>query len=404
MNIFKGAAWIFLATVLSQVINLLTLPYISRQYNESSLSSLGIITSVLPVLLIFSSFRLEFFIVKKDNSSALDFTKSLYFLTSFLALFYSFFLFFYLNYKEVYLPWYCLLLFIPYLVGVFWNNIITFSITRAGQFNHLAILKVCRASFLLVALFLFSFLQVTGIILSLLFSVLIPLLIYFSLNKKEFKGTFKQINLKSKIIRLELIKNYHAVIQAGFNVVNLQFFAFYVIAFESKKIIASYFFMEKIINAPLNLLASTLRQVVYKYFVDNQNDKAKLIKSYTVIQLALSLVAFVVGICIIYFGKPLIYFLLGSGWDEVSLLLNAYVFIVVMQIINIPSTSLYLTLDKISTVAKFEKIDLLVKSIFAASSIVNGLDIYEFIKIASFYVIIYYCFVSAFLYRYLLKR
>lgn len=403
MSVIKGVAWVFTATILTQLINLITLPYISRQYDESAISSLGIITSVLTLFLIFSSFRLEFFIVKKDEALVTRFTQSLFLLTAFAAIIYSFFLLGYLVYKGIELTWYSYFLLLPYLIGAFWQNIVTFSVTRKGRFHQLALLKVAKAFVLLVMMYLLNTLQVFGIIWSLVISVLLPLFFYFYIYSQEIRGVFTDVKGKLKLLRDELFKNYHAAIQAMFNVVNLQFFVFYVIAFESKKIIASYFFMEKILNAPLNLLASSLRQVIYKHFVDNKNNKSKLLKSYITAQSFLCFVAISTGTFLYVFGNDLINFILGDGWNEVTLLLNAYIFIMVMQIINIPSTSLYLAIDKINIMAHLEKADLIIKILLAFYSITAELSIYEFINIASIYVVIYYCTVSAFLYHSLFK-
>ena len=404
MSVIKGVTWVFIATILTQFINLITLPYISRQYDESALSSLGIITSVLALFLIFSSFRLEFFIVKKDDETVTRYTQALYLLTICGGIVYSFLLFGYLIYKGLDLPWYSYFLFVPYLIGAFWQNIATFSVTRSGRFHHLAFLKIARASILLLVMYLLNTFQLFGIIWSLVASVILPLCFYFFWYKKELFGIFTGIQEKYQLLKSELAKNYHAAVQAIFNVVNVQFVAFYIIAFESQKIIASYFFMEKILNAPLNLLASSLRQVIYKHFVDNQNNTKKLLKSYFFTQLLLLFASLLMALVVFLLGTELINFILGDGWTEVALLLNAYVFIIVMQIINIPSASLYLTIDKMNVMSHLEKAILPIKILIALYSIMTEMDIYSFIELSSVFVVIYYCVVSSFLYYLLLNR
>lgn len=404
MSVIKGVVWVFSATILTQLINLITLPYISRQYDESAISSIGIITSVLTLFLIFSSFRLEFFIVKKDEALVARFTQSLFLLTAFAAVIYSFFLLGYLVYKGIELSWYSYFLLLPYLIGAFWQNIATFTITRSGHFHQLAFLKIARASVLLAMMYLLNTFQLFGIIWSLVASVILPLCFYFYWYKQELFGIFTGIHEKFLLLKNDLFKNYHAAIQAMFNVVNVQFVAFYIISFESQKIIASYFFMEKILNAPLNLLASSLRQVIYKHFVDNKNNTKKLLKSYFLTQLVLFFASLLMALIILSLGTELINFILGDGWNEVALLLNAYVFIIVMQIINIPCTSLYLSIDKMNVMSHLETALLPIKVLIAIYSIMNEMDIYSFIKLSSVFVVIYYSIVSSILYYLLLNR
>jgi O-antigen/teichoic acid export membrane protein len=289
-------------------------------------------------------------------------------------------------------------------MGVFWYNIITFTITKEGRFNQLAVLKIIRACVLLLMLFIFSKFQIFGIILSLMLSVVMPVFFYFYIGKCKIIDIFKEVTLKVKLLKTELVKNYQASVQASFNVINLQFFAFYIVAFESTKIIASYFFMEKIINAPLNLLASTLRQVIYKYFVENQNNFSRLFLSYIRIQFSLSFISFLFGAVIYFYSEELILLVLGQNWTEVALLLNAYILVVMMQIINIPCTSLYLAIDKIYIVAHLEKLDLAIKILFVFISIFNNWNVYDFIKFTSFYIFLYYCIVNGFAYRILLRK
>lgn len=404
MSFLKGAAWVFIATLLTQFINLITLPYISRQYDESALSSLGIITSVLSLFLIFSSFRLEFFIVKKGDEEVTRYTQALYFITMCGGGVYSFFLFGYLIYKGLDLHWYSYFLFLPYLIGAFWQNIATFSVTRRGNFHHLAFLKVGRAIILLAMMYLLNKIQLLGIVWSLVASVVLPLFLYFYWYKKELLGVFTELNEKYHLLKREITQNYHTAVQAMFNVVNVQFVAFYIIIFESQKVIAAYFFMEKILNAPLNLIASSLRQVLYKHFVDNQNNTKKLFKSFFLSQLLLFIASILMVLVIYIFGAELINLILGEGWTEVALLLNAYVFIIVMQIINIPCTSLYLTIDKMNIMSHLETLILPIKVLIAIYAIVTEMDVYSFIQLTSVFVVIYYCVVSSFLYYLLANR
>ena len=324
-TVFKGISWLFLSTIASQAISLLTLPYISRAYEESSLSVMGIMASSLVLLTILSTLRMEFYIVKKTYTENKEFIPSLYLLAILSGILLSPFLLLFFNHKDIDFSIYTALLIIIYIICSFILNISLLNLTNNKRFAAQASIRVMKSIILLSSLWLLSTLETTGVILSLVISTAAPLLWYITKNHSEFISIFSGFTNKKEIILSQLKISYHAAIQAVLNVINLQFISFYVIIFGSTNLIAAYFFMERIINAPLNLMASSLRQVLYKDFVEHSKNKKSLLKRYFTYQAILLVIALSILFLFNIYGEVTIDYVLGGNWSSVYTLANIYI-------------------------------------------------------------------------------
>ncbi|MGF1765731.1 lipopolysaccharide biosynthesis protein [Aliivibrio kagoshimensis] len=396
-TVFKGISWLFLSTIASQVISLLTLPYISRAYSESSLSVMGIMASALVLLTILSTLRMEFYIVKKNDNENKEFIPSLYLMSILSGIFLSPFLLIFFNYKNIEVSIHTALLIISYTILSFILNISLLNLTNKKKFATQASIRVVKAITLLTSLWLLSSFEATGVILSLVISTSIPLIWYITKNHSEFTTVFSEFNNKKSIILLQLKTSYHAAIQAVLNVINIQFISFYVIIFGSSNLIAAYFFMERIVTAPLNLIASSLRQVIYKDLVE-QKEYNNLLKRLSIYHVSLLLISLLVAAGFYLYGETLINFTLGDGWGLVYQLAVVYMPVLLCRIINIPTTSMYLTLDAMHKLSKYEKIDLITKIIISTIIYFLSPDFIVFMSIICLYICIYYVAINVILY------
>ncbi len=293
---------------------------------------------------------------------------------------------------------------IVYLATSFSLNISTLNLTSEKKFSLLALIKTTRTLTLLLSLWILNGYGPLSIFASLGISTTVPLLIYAYQNKSKHDKVLSNISEKLLTIKNQLITTYHAAVQAILNVVNLQFISFYVVIFGSQNLIASYFFMERIINAPLNLIASSLRQVLYKDFVDHSKCTTSLLKRYTLYQLLLLFGAMCLYVLFKIYGQLTIDVILGDNWSLVHKLADIYVLVVIFQIINIPTTPLFLTIDKMKTLANLEKIDLGIKLTISTYAYAENLEFITLLSILTTYICLYYIVASSTLYALLINK
>lgn len=312
--------------VLAQIITALSIPLLSRIYTPEDFSLFGVYFSIASVLVVFVTLKLETTLPKEEDiASKLPTIISIAWITAIPILFIAFLTLSFLNsqFDIIYLLIASLILFASITFNFF--NTINILNVREDQIsitNKARILRSSSSVFLQILLMSVK----GGLFLGEVFARFIGLML---LSKKRYykiriKESLFLIRKKSKYIQ-------YVVTSSFLNSLGLNLYPILILKFYDPILIGKYFFIHKVLSAPVTVMAQSISIVLlgdFKKII--KQDKRKLInKMHKVCALffILSVLLFIfIGIIFKYFEV----FIFGNEWLDI----HKFVFILIPLLVG----------------------------------------------------------------------
>jgi len=313
-------------TAIAQVIPLILAPIISRVYTSSDMAIFATYMSIISILGSVITFKYELAIIlpEKDEDSF-----GLTVLSIFIALIISLLVLFGLlifggdflkiiNNKDVeFGKW---IFFIPlsiFTIGLF--SSLNFWLTRKTKYKILSISRISQSSIMLgsqlgLGLTVFKYFGlIIGEIGGRLFAAVI-------LAYKTFKDDYKlikSIKLKTIFKQLKRYKNFpkYSLPADIVNVTTNQIPIFVFGRFFTSQILGNYFFMDRILSAPISLISRAIldvfKQRASSDYINEGNCRGVFVKTFKTLAFA----SIIPTIVIFIFSPMLFKFIFGSEWE-----------------------------------------------------------------------------------------
>jgi lipopolysaccharide exporter len=314
---FRNFQKVFSGSVVSQLIVLVTLPYLTTIYRPSELGFYGLCLSIVSIIGMSSSLRLEralFRLFGKDgysgqlnNSLASSLIISCV-LSGFVYL---------LSYNSV------LEIELSYIKYIFlWSwacsviQILTVHSASQGNFGKIGVATVLRSSILVllqICLVLLLNPQLS-LILAGVISAFVASLLLISRNCLSFKSVNLRLFFKDKINRKDAFNGF---LQSIFSALNNNIAIILIATLFGMSASGVYLLAEKLIRAPINLISNNLRPVVAKHYQSNES-LAFMLK----LSCYLVLLAFLIVVCTFLFIGYFIENYLGSTWSDTEMIIK----------------------------------------------------------------------------------
>jgi len=337
---FKNVAVLLSWSLLAQLLSFVMLPIISRLYDPFLFGELASFISIVSLLTMLSTGRFEMAIMlPKRKEEAVSLVVLIIVLSFVFSLFYlgivSFFPINLIDHR--------VLLLIPiytFLYGV-WTSL-SYYLNRTKKFNILGVSKVIQS--VIVALFsvLFSYYTSRGLILAIIIGLITSLIFIFLKVKDEiFSFSLKFEYIRNVFHRyIDFLK--FSTLSGVFNSLSNVGLPLLISMFFNPVLTGLYFFSNKIIKIPLNLMFSSLSQVFFQKasILYNEMSYTELLKFTVSIQkkIALLIIPFLV---LMSFISPWLFgFIFGKEWIEAGEYVKYFAFFVFMNSLISPISSL----------------------------------------------------------------
>ncbi|MDE4455140.1 lipopolysaccharide biosynthesis protein [Psychrobacter sp. DAB_AL62B] len=312
--------------VLAQIITAFSIPFLSRIYTPEDFSLFGVYFSIASVLVVFVTLKLETTLPKEDDiASKLPTVISVAWITAIPILCIAFLILSFLNsqFDIVYILVAFLILFASITFNFFNTiNILNVREDQIGVTNKARILRSSSSVFLQI-----SFMSIKGgLFLGEVFARFIGLI---SLSRKSYY----KIHIRQSLFLIKSKNKYiqYVVTSSFLNSLGLNLYPILILRFYDPILIGKYFFIHKVLSAPVTVMAQSISIVLLGDFKNIiKQDKRKLInKMHKVCALffILSILLFVfIGIIFKYFEV----FIFGDDWLDI----HKFVFVLIPLLVG----------------------------------------------------------------------
>ena len=341
-SFFKNVIVLLSWSLLAQLLSFLILPIISRLYTPLSFGEFANFTSVVSFLVMISTgqFEMAIMLPKKEKEAVsligliivMSFVLSVAYLIIILLVPIS------INYISN-----RALLLIPiytFLYGI-WTSL-SYYINRIKKFNILGTSKIVQSVVIALLSILFSYYTSNGLVLATIIGLLSSLIfIFFKVKDELYSFSLKLEDVRKVFYRyIDFIK--FSTVSGVFNSLSNVGLPFLISMFFNPVLTGLYFFSNKIIKIPLNLLFSSLSQVYFQKasILYNEMSYDELFKFTVSIQkkIASLIIPFLV---LMSFISPWLFgFVFGEEWIEAGEYVKYFAFFVFMNSLISPISSL----------------------------------------------------------------
>ncbi|MCO5249206.1 MAG: oligosaccharide flippase family protein [Chitinophagales bacterium] len=321
MSLYKDflqkSAWLFSGLFIAQAINFLFALVLPRIYNPSQFAVFGLFLSTTLILFEVNSFRLDqaLMLPKTDEESIYIYRKAVLFSTL-LAVVIAFAWWAYYSslyyeskyYQLVYLP-----------VSIFLQGIIQPSVTFSNKKEKYSLINTARVLQALVmgtvsCLPFFLHNQKIYLIEGFVAGQIMAVVIYSKLTFSNLKKVMPQ-NTYS-------IRPYQQFPKYGtwsslFNTISRNSVVYVLNYFFSPFTVGIYTFTNRVVQAPLNLVAGAMGQAFFRDASQHESEEQKTLTNY--VQKILMQLAVLPVVILLFFGPDLFQLVFGSEWREAGL-------------------------------------------------------------------------------------
>lgn len=314
---FKNVSVLLLGTIISQGINVLGLPILSRMYSVAEFASLALFMAIGLIVLSFSTLQLDLAIVKtkelKERLALIRLAFSAVLMIAILVCV-GLMIWMYWNPALSFTFIFLLLLFFLFNAG---NQILIYFFNSEKQYQKIATARILIATINLVfAIILFFINPKAGLILSLTIANAISFTYLVIFFRKKLKTLF---SISQKEARLVFNQNSNFVkfsTPASFlDILAYQVVILFLSEFFTEEITGSYFMAMRVVLLPTGLIGYAISQVFYKEISDkfsNQKLTSNEFWSIWKFLFALGIIPFAL---LFFFGEILFGFVLGADWE-----------------------------------------------------------------------------------------
>ncbi|MGE8653410.1 MAG: lipopolysaccharide biosynthesis protein [Acinetobacter gandensis] len=388
MSFLKKAVKFGSGVILAQLITAASIPLLSRIYSPSEFSLFGLYFSIASILMVFVTLKLENILPKEENiEEKIPTVIGVVYLT-FLPLFFLAISFLYLIKTDF-----------SYL-DFFWAFLIVFSAITFNNFNILNILNVRQnkislankarifrsssAIFFQVILFKIKGGLFIGEFLGRFFGLL-------CLSKKKYyhfqpKQTLKLIKEKFESIKYMVSANF-------FNTLGLNLYPIIVLKFYDPIMVGKFFFVQKILSAPVTIVAQSISVVMLGDFREIiSKDKNILVRKLNKITILFFFLSSIIFVFIGFFLKYFENFIFGNKWDGIYYFVFILIPFLVGQIAFSPFSQMLVLLkaEKLQFIWDLVRLFFVIISIF--------IPLWLELKNSFFYSLIIYSVSNLFMY------
>ena len=313
---FKNVSILFLGTLISQIINIGGLPILSRLYGTTEFSTLALFMALGLIVLSFSSFQLDYAIVKhKFLEEKLALIGLAFSSVILIAIIVTSGLLVWSNWSNKIDTLFILTLFIFFIANG-GNQILVYFFNSEKKYKNIAFARVLLALVNIVfAITLFYIWSKIGLIVALTIANVFSfgcLLIFF---QKKIKRIFQiRSTIFSKVLKQNIKFIQFSTPAAFLDILSHQAIFFFLVGYFSEEITASFFMAVRIVLLPAGLVGYAISQVFYKdisdKFIKNTLTKFDFWKIWKLLFL-LGVIPFTI---LFFFGKELFVFILGENW------------------------------------------------------------------------------------------
>lgn len=349
---FNGIISLITGNFIAQLVYILSIPIITRIYSPDQIGDLTILISVLTILNVFSTFKLELAIPIESNLTTLAnlIFASLLILTGFT----------FLGLIGIHLLW-SYDLFIPnlffYLLPIMLfsdglYNLATYYAIRSQNYRGIAVSKLSKS-------LLMNGSQITiGTLNSNSFSLIIGDILgrLFGANKlilDMISFLDKNINILSYKMMIKAITSYKkfpliSTVSAFLSSSSIQLFPIFIGVLYTNYYLGLYAMGQKILASPLSLISQSIGQFFFgnaAQLLRNGHIKElkKLFYKYVV---TLFICSFIVVLIAAHFSNQIVRMFLGSEWVETVEVIKAISFMVIIQFSISPLSTIFDILQK----------------------------------------------------------
>lgn len=297
---------------LGQVLSLIFAPILARLYSPEEFGSYGLILSLIALLSGASTLRYEQAILISENNERKDVLDTVVILNLFMSL-----LFFLIVMILEFLGYITNLNSIWLMVGIFITsnyNIFRIYNLKVDNISKVTVVDLIKSLILNISQFTLSFsiIKKEGLIVGMIFSLLVPLLLYvkfsvWDIKKAKFsKKVFFKYNKFAK----------YSLPEYFINMLSQQLPIYYFYSIYDTYSVGLYVFADKIVRIPVQFLSKSVYQVICKE--ENLSFYQYFIKP----TLMLSVVSSIVFIPIAIFGGDIVRIYLGEKWIDSGILIS----------------------------------------------------------------------------------
>lgn len=313
MSFFKKAVKFGSGVILAQLITAASIPLLSRIYSPSEFSLFGLYFSIASILIVFVTLKLENILPKEENiEEKIPTVLGVVYLTFLPLLFLAISFLYLIKINFSYLDF-------------FWAFLIVFSAITFNNFNILNILNV-RQNKISLANKARIFRSSSAIFFQVIFfkikgglfigEVLGRFLGLLCLSKKKYYHFQPKKSLKLIKEKIESIK--YMVSASFFNTLGLNLYPIIVLKFYDPIMVGKFFFVQKILSAPVTIVAQSISVVMLGDFREIiSKDKNRLVRKLNKITILFFFLSSILFVSIGFFLNFFESFLFGNKWDGI---------------------------------------------------------------------------------------
>ena len=317
-SFLKNILIVSTGTILAQLINLISAPFLSRMYTPEEFGNVGSIMAFVSVIVPVLSLTYNQAIILEGSKAGVNklFNLSIYISIS-LTLILSFILYlgFYVFNNNLLIYFWV----IPFLLlFTSFYNIIYARLLRFEKFNEMSSIQISRKLTGTSTQLFLGFLKLSeiGLFLGNIFSVLLPSFIYYVKHHKGIQF-FRFNELKSMSLKY---KNYPTKVtpQNFLNLIGFYSPVFFFTYFFSPITVGGYYFITKLVQLPASLVGKTARQLFMRNVIDYSEDHKRVKNKLKKITTVMFIIFLVSNILVFSFGEFVFIKLFGNEWSDVS--------------------------------------------------------------------------------------
>ena len=313
----KGFLFLLGGTIVAQGLALIATPFLAQLYGPSLFGSLAIVVSCVTIFSSIGSFKLDLAI--QNIVSIKDYQANVY--TAFVVnilislLLVPVLLFIAVNdisflggkfdYTDL------IFLFVG-CVGIIFYNLAISCALRVKTYKKVGLSKTILVLSMLLLQFTLYPISTSGLIIGYSLAFIFPILLLYSNFKRVHSiKIFECINICKSQYKFTLYTNISSLVNAVGNQMHILFFA----AYYGVTMVGLLMLSQKIISAPIKMIADAISKIIYTNEVNMHEEKAILFANLMVYVLFCSIPVFVI---MYYFIEPLIIWAFGADWSEAS--------------------------------------------------------------------------------------
>lgn len=372
MSIINNLRKIMTGSVLSQVIVISSLPFITQLYNPEELGFYAMLLSLVSIIGMVSSLRLERSLFSLYGSEEFSHRFSGAISVSILSTLLLTFILYVLIKQNILDIDKTLIPFISvWGWGVSIIQILTVFNSSYGNFGLIAKSSVVRSAVLVFfqVLLYFSLEPNIALIVSAITSVFISVLILGNNSNVKFEFINPLKYIKSKFF--DCINGFF---QSSFSAINNNISIIIISQLWGVKSAGLFMLSEKLIRVPINLISNNLRPVLANQFQTENNKNIKFIFKVSSILFLLSMFFVVILMCSI---DLMVSSFLGDEWLESSSIIKILSFWVVFNFSSLPFQSFNIHFTEMKYTTFIEGVNLIIKVLGLSTCYYMGGELYS---------------------------